>query len=264
MIDGVLDPPVLSDVTDGVMTITLNRPRRKNAMGPAGWAALYDAVRAAAYDDAVRAVVVTGAERTFCAGADISGAPVGHPVTRVRNISRTAEALYSLAKPTVAKVEGHAVGAGWNLALCCDLVVTADDAKFSQIFAKRALSLDFGGSWLLPRLAGLQQAKRLAFLSELVSAQEAKELGLATWVVAPDEIDAFVDDLAERLAQMPPIAVAQNKELLNAGMVLPMREALDSEARAQAVNYATDDAPAARRAFQEKTEATFTGEWSIR
>jgi len=182
----------------------------------------------------------------------------------VRNISRTPEMLYSLNKPTIAKVEGAAVGAGFNMALCCDFVVASSTAKFSEIFSKRGLSIDFGGAWLLPRLAGLQQAKRLAFLAEFVTPQEAKELGLVTWVKEPDEIDAFVDDLAGRLAKMPPIAIAQNKDLLHNGVVQSFRDVLDNEARAQAINYATDDAPAAFKAFADKTEAEFTGKWSIK
>lgn len=258
------DDPVLLETDGPVATITLNRPERKNAQNADGWSMLYDHVRTIATDDAIRAVVLTGAGGAFCAGADISGVPGGHPLTRVRNISRTAEALYHLAKPVIAKVEGAAVGAGWNMALCCDFVVASTDAKFAEIFTKRGLSIDFGGSWLLPRLAGLQQAKRLAYLADFVSPEEARELGLVTWVKEPAELHDFVADLAERLAAMPPVAVAQSKDLLQAGVLQGFREALDNEARAQAVNYATDDAPAAFAAFKDKTEPEFTGRWSIR
>ncbi len=257
------ETPVLLEIVDGVASLTLNRPERKNAMNAEGWALLFDHLRQIARDDEVRCVVLTGAEGDFCAGADISGVPTGHPLTRVRNISRTAEALYSLAKPVVAKVRGNAVGAGWNMALCCDLVVAAEDARFSQIFTKRGLSLDFGGAWLLPRLAGLQTAKRLAFLADFVTPEQARELGLVTWVKPADELDDFVAELAGRLAAMPPIALAQTKELLHAGVVSSFRDSLDNEARAQAINYATADAPSAFRAFREKTEVEFTGKWSI-
>ena len=256
---------ILLDIDGPIATITLNRPHRKNAQTAEGWALLYDHLREISYNDDVRAVVLTGAGGAFCAGADIGGGPAGgHPLTRVRNISRTPEALYSLNKPTIAKVEGAAVGAGFNMALCCDFVVASSTAKFSEIFAKRGLSIDFGGAWLLPRLAGLQQAKRLAFLAEFITPQEAQELGLVTWVKEPDEIDAFVDDLAGRLAKMPPVAIAQNKDLLHNGVVQSFRDVLDNEARAQAINYATDDAPAAFKAFADKTEAEFTGKWSIK
>src|SRR5690606_5755420 len=134
-----------------------------------------------------------------------------------------------------AKVDGYAIGAGWSLSLCCDLVVASSTAQFSAMFTKRALSLDFGGSFLFPRLAGLQQAKRLAYLSEFVSADEARELGLVTWVKEPDEVHDFAVQVARDLASMPPVAIAQDKEILHAGAVLSFREALDNEARAQAV-----------------------------
>src|SRR5699024_5867299 len=118
------------------------------------------------------------------------------------------------------------VGAGWNLALGCDLVVATPESTFSQIFAKRGLSLDLGGSWLLPKLVGLQQAKRLALLAETIDAEQARQLGLVTWVVAGSEIDAFVAEIADRLAAGPPVALAQTKALLNEGADRTLREAL--------------------------------------
>lgn len=255
-------PTVLSERVGTVLTVTLNRPRVKNAMTTESFELLGDVLRAAVTDDAVRVVVLTGAGGDFCSGADMNGVPVGHPLTRIRRVSRTAELLYTLPKPVIAKVEGVAVGAGWNLALCCDLVVASSDARFSAIFARRALSVDFGGSWLLPRLAGLQQAKRLAFLAEFVGAEEAQQLGLVTWVVPSDELDAFVDDLAKRVAAMPPLAVAQTKELMNSAAAGTLGQALLDETRAQVVNYASEDALAARRAFQDKTEPVYTGGWT--
>jgi enoyl-CoA hydratase/carnithine racemase len=258
------DQPILSARSGGVLRLTLNRPRRRNAMDHDAWEALYLELRAASIDDAVRAVVLTGADHTFCAGADISGVPVGHPLTRIRHLSRVAEAVHSFPKPVIAQVEGYAIGAGWNLALCCDLVVAATTAAFSQIFVSRGLSPDFGGSWLLPRLAGLQQAKRLAFLADRITAAEACELGLVTWVVEPEQIDDFVRDLGARLAAQPPVALAQTKELLNAGVDRTFPQALEDEARAQAVNYATEDAPRAIRAFKSGEPVEFTGDWAVK
>jgi 2-(1,2-epoxy-1,2-dihydrophenyl)acetyl-CoA isomerase len=182
----------------------------------------------------------------------------------MRSINEIALLLHELPKPTVARVDGVAVGAGWNLALGCDLVVATPTSRFSQIFAKRGLSLDFGGSWLLPRLVGMQQAKRLALLAEMIDATEAERLGLVTWVKSPEEIDAFVADLTTRLASVAPVAAAQSKALLHENADRTLREALASEARTQAVNFATADAPEAFAAFTEKREPDFTGEWSIR
>jgi enoyl-CoA hydratase/carnithine racemase len=164
----------------------------------------------------------------------------------------------------VAKVEGVAVGAGWNLALGCDLVVSSRTARFSQIFAKRGLSLDLGGSWLLPKIVGLQQAKRLALLAEIIGAEEAEKLGLVTYLVEPGELDGFTADLAKRLADGPPVALRQSKQLLNENADRTMRDALSSEARTQAINFATEDAPAAFTAFMEKRDPEFTGKWAVK
>lgn len=254
---------VRTELADGVLTVTLDRPARKNAVDEGGWADLGDAFTRAEHDDAVRVVVVTGAAGDFCAGADLSGERSGHPLARMRRINATATALHRLSVPTVAKVRGVAVGAGWNLALGCDLVACSPDARFSQIFARRGLSLDFGGSWLLPHLVGLQQAKRLALLGEILGAEEVRELGLVTWVRPDDELDAHVDDVAARLAAGAPVALAQTKELLAHGADTGFAEALAAEARAQAVNFATADAPAAFAAFRAKVDPEFTGEWLV-
>jgi len=262
-------PALLTRDADGVRTLTLNRPHRKNAIDAALWAALRDALTAAGDDPDVRALVLTGAGGAFCSGADVASADISradggaHPVRRLRALTDVALLLHELPIPTVAKVTGVAVGAGWNLALGCDLVVATPEARFSQIFARRGLSLDCGGSWLLPRLVGLQQAKRLVLLAEMIDADQARELGLVTWVVPEPDIDAFVDDLGARLVAGPPIALAQSKALLNEGTDRTMRDAVAGEARAQAVNFATADAPEAYAAFAHKREPRFTGAWAV-
>ncbi|MGY1503265.1 enoyl-CoA hydratase/isomerase family protein [Streptomyces sp. QTS52] len=261
---GAEQPVLLCDDRDGVRTLTLNRPRRKNAIDAELWAALRDALTDAGRDRDVRALVVTGAGGAFCSGADISGGVSGvHPLYRMRTLSEVALALHELPVPTIAKVTGVAVGAGWNLALGCDLVVATPEARFSQIFARRGLSLDLGGSWLLPKLVGLQQAKRLALLAETVGAEEARALGLVTWVVAADEVDSFVDGLGARLVAGAPVALAQTKALLDEGADRTLRDALANEARAQGVNFATADASEAFTAFMEKREPSFDGRWAV-
>jgi 2-(1,2-epoxy-1,2-dihydrophenyl)acetyl-CoA isomerase len=257
------DDVLLAGLDAGVLTLTLNRPHRRNALDAASWQALHERLTAARDDPGVRVVVITGAGGAFCAGADLSGPREGHPLDRMRYINEVALLLHELPVPTVAQVDGVAVGAGWNLALGCDVVVASPRARFSQIFAKRGLSLDFGGSWLLPRLVGMQQAKRLALLAEMIDAEEALRLGLVTWVVELEKIDAFVADLTGRLASVAPVAAAQSKALLHENADRPLRDALASEARAQAVNFATTDAPEAFRAFTEKREPTFSGRWAV-
>ncbi|WP_246349736.1 enoyl-CoA hydratase/isomerase family protein [Nocardia barduliensis] len=249
----------------GVCTLTLHRPHRKNAITLDLWIALREALDAIAHDPTVRAVVLTGAGGSFCSGADVVDSdPFAAPFTKLQAISEVAQRLHDLPVPTVAKVRGVAVGAGWNLALGCDLVVATPDAKFSQVFARRGLSLDCGGSWLLPKLVGVQQAKRLALLAETIDATEARELGLLTWIKSEEGIDDFVDQVAQRLAAGPPVAVAQTKALLNEGADRTLREALASESRAQAVNFATSDVPEAYAAFTQKRDAAFTGGWNVR
>lgn len=258
------DTILREDHRDGVRTLTLNRPHRRNAITLELWGELGAALRRIARDREVRAVVVTGAGGAFCSGADVTDSdPYAAPFGKLQAIADVAQQLHELPVPTVAKVRGVAVGAGWNLALGCDLVIATPDAKFSQVFARRGLSLDCGGSWLLPKLVGMQQAKRLALLAETIDAAEARALGLVTWIEAEEDIDAAVDRVALRLAAGPPVAVAQTKALLNEGADRTMREALASESRAQAVNFATADVPEAYAAFAEKRDAAFTGEWNI-
>jgi len=252
-------------ITDdaGVRTLTLNRPDRKNAINAALWEELTDALRGAARDTELRALVITGAGGAFCSGADIGTPEDIHPRHKLRRLTEVALALHELTVPTVAKVNGVAVGAGWNLALGCDFVVATPESRFCQIFSKRGLSVDLGGSWLLPKLVGLQQAKRLVLLADMIDAEEARSLGLVTWVKAADEIDAFVTELTGRLAAGPPVALAQSKALLNDGAAVTMREALANEARAQPGNFATADSTEAYAAFAQKREAAFTGRWAV-
>ncbi|MFD4401249.1 enoyl-CoA hydratase/isomerase family protein [Nocardia sp. NPDC058499] len=256
---------LLESQDGGVRTLTLNRPQRRNALDPQLWAALSDALRTAAHDRSVRALVLTGAGGAFCAGADVVDSdPYAAPFGKLQAITEVAQQLHDLAVPTVAKVRGAAVGAGWNLALGCDLVLATPDARFAQIFSRRGLSLDCGGSWLLPKLVGVQQAKRLALLGETIDAAEAQALGLVTWIRPEAEIDRFTADIAGRLAAGPPVALAQIKALINEGADRTLHDALAGEARAQSVAFATTDVPEAYAAFRDKRDATFRGEWNIR
>ncbi|MCW0214610.1 MAG: enoyl-CoA hydratase [Pseudonocardia sp.] len=266
MSDTASEQAVLTSLDDGIFTVTLNRPRRKNALDGATWEGLRAAFERAGNEREIRVLVLTGAGGDFCAGADLSGErdPDAHPLQRMRGVNEIALQLHELPIPTVAKVEGVAVGAGWNLALGCDLVVSSRTARFSQIFARRGLSLDFGGSWLLPKIVGLQQAKRLALLAEIIGAEEAEKLGLVTYLVEPGELDSFTADLAKRLAAAAPVALRQSKQLLNENADRTMRDALSSEARTQAINFGTEDAPAAFKAFMEKRDPEFTGKWAVK
>lgn len=244
----------------GVATLTLDRPHRKNAVPPRGWPELARLFHEVAHDPAVRVLVVTGAGNAFCAGADLAeDAPPAHPLQSMIPVNAAALALHELPKPTIAMVNGDAVGAGMNLALGCDLVVAGESARFSEIFVRRGLSLDFGGSWLLPRLVGMSKAKELALFGDILSAREAHDLGLVNRVVPDTELRAFVKGWAERLAAGPPLAIQLNKKLLSNAFAIGLSEALDAEAAAQSVNLVSEDSREGFAAFLQKRSPTFRG-----
>jgi 2-(1,2-epoxy-1,2-dihydrophenyl)acetyl-CoA isomerase len=254
---------LLVERADGVMTVTLNRPEKKNAINGTMWTELLTTFEDAATDPAVRVVVLTGAGGAFCSGADLSpGGGRGeahHQLVRMRQVADVALRLHRIPKPVIAKVGGVATGAGCNMALGCDLIVASEDARFSEIFARRGLSIDGGGSWVLPRVVGLQKAKELALLADIIPATEAVRIGLVSRVVPRAELDATVASLAGRLAAGPPLALSATKRLLGQGLDVSLAQALEAEAQAQAVNFGTRDTAEAMRAFVEKREPTFEG-----
>jgi len=246
---------------NGVVTLTLNRPEKKNAINGTMFNELLDVFRQVNDSTADRVLVITGAGDAFCSGADLAdrGNDTRHALLRLHWVADIALALHRIPKPIIAKVNGVAVGAGLNLALGCDLIVASESARFSEIFARRGLTVDFGGSWLLPRLIGMHRAKELAFFADIISAKEAAEIGLVNRVVAASQLDAFVADWADRLAAGPPLALAMTKRLLTNSFSMTMDEALEAEGMAQSVNSGTEDAPEAIRAFLEKREPRFKG-----
>lgn len=252
---------LIVDEVDRVVTITMNRPRRKNAANSVMWEELSEVVRALHSADEVRAVVLTGAGGDFCSGADVSGEETRsrHMLHSMRHIGDLCLSLQRLAQPTVAKVRGVAAGAGLNMALACDLVIAAEGARFSEIFARRGLVVDFGGSWLLPRLVGMHRAKELVLLADIIDAAEADRIGLVNRVVPEAELDATVDSIAARLAAGPPIALAMSKRLLNNSFDVTLEQALDDEGLAQTVTFTTEDVAEAMSAFIDKRDPVFRG-----
>jgi len=256
---------LLVDRSDGVVTVTMNRPERKNAANGTMWKELLAVIDDVGADRAERVLVLTGAGGAFCSGADLSdptdvaGRPGDHYLLQMRALGDVALRLHRFPKPAIAKVGGVAAGAGMSLALGCDLVVASESARFSQIFAKRGLSIDFGASWLLPRLIGLHRAKELTFFADILSSAEAAEFGLVNRVVPDGELDAFVDGWARRLAAGPPLALSMTKTLLNNSLGISMDQALEDEARAQTVNFGTRDTREALSAFAERRDPRFEG-----
>lgn len=241
--------------------MTLNRPERLNAITNEMWPQLADIFAEVATRAEDRVLVVTGAGEAFCSGADISGEgpATGPPLLHMREVGNAALALHRLPKPSIARVDGVATGAGLNLALGCDLIVASDRSRFSEIFARRGLSVDFGGSWLLPRLVGMHRAKELVLLAEILSAEEAMAMGLVNRVVPAESLDAVVAEWTARLSEGPPLALSMSKLLLNKSLETSMDQALEAEAQAQAVNLAGADVREALAAFVEKRTPVFAG-----
>jgi enoyl-CoA hydratase/carnithine racemase len=244
-----------------VVTVTLSNPGRKNAIPAYAWPEVEAAFRQVASDATVRCVVVTGEGEDFCSGADVSGegGTGAHVLVMMRSVSAAIEALHAVPQPVVARVAGVCVGIGMNIALGCDVVVASEEARFSQIFARRGLSIDGGGSWVLPRMVGLLKAKELALLADILPAAEAERLGLVTRVVPRADLDATVADLAARLAAGPPLALSMTKRLLNQSTQVTLPQALEAEAQAQTVNFGTRDTAEAMAAFTERREPRFEG-----
>lgn len=244
---------------DGVVTLTLDRPERRNAIDVPTWQALATELRAIAAQPADRAALLTGAGGNFCAGGDLSGAAAeggaapGDARRAMReSVGAACLALHALPKPIVAAVEGTAAGAGANLAFGCDLVVAGASARFGEVFIRRALSVDSGGSWLLPRLVGLRRAKELVLLGDWIAAADALQAGLVNRVVPDGQALPEASALARRLAAASPVALARSKRALDSAFARSFEEALDDEADAIAECVASPEFAEALRNFMKR------------
>lgn len=242
----------------GIVTITLDRAGRKNAMTDCGWRAITNAARDIDVSTD-RVVVIQGAHGDFCAGADL-GDESSTPLERLSTLNAACLAVHHIPCPTIAKIDGDAIGAGLNLALACDFVLATERSRFSEIFVRRGLSVDFGGSWVLPRLVGLHAAKELVLLGEIIDAATARDIGLVRTVVPSDRLDAAADDIIQRLGGVAPVAIRLSKQLLNESFQSTLESSLAAEGLAQSLNLTMHDAGEAAAAFFEKRPAVFTGQ----
>lgn len=254
---------LLYEVGDGVACITLNRPRALNALNAALKADLADAVARAGADPAVRAVLLTGAGRGFCAGGDIKEMqPGAGPVATKHKLdhilSTVLVPLATLKKPTIAAVNGFAVGAGFNLALACDMIVAADTAVFSQIFVRVGLVPDSGGLYFLTRVMGLNRAKELCFTGRDVTAAEGANIGFVNRVVPAASLMDTARDLANEIARGPAVAMALTKAALNLSSTTSLAGMMELEALAQAVAASTDEHREGLAAFAGRRPPDFT------
>ena len=258
---------LLYDMKDGIATLTLNRPERLNALGDTLRDDLQDAVTRASDDPEVRVIIVTGAGKGFCSGGDVkamserkesgSGRPLMEKVAPGRD--RTVLALRDAPKPVIAAVNGAAAGAGFNLALCCDIRLASTAAKFSQAFVKRGLHPDWGGTYFLPRVVGTAKACELIFTGAIIDAEEALKLGIVSAVHAPEELMPAALALARKIADGPPIAIRLAKRGIYHNLECDLRQALEYETFAQNICFDTEDAAEGIRAFVDKRAPSFRG-----
>lgn len=246
-----------------VRWLVIDNPDRRNAIDTKGWDDLAEHLRDFEASDA-RALVVTGAGDDFCSGADLGGNLVTDDgiVGRYAQMSRVgaaARALHTLTKPSIAAVDGVAVGAGLNLALGCDIVIATDRVRLSEIFVKRGLTVDFGGTWLLPRLVGLAVAKDLALTGRMVEAEEALRLGLVSRVVASDDLASVAGEVAAELAAGAPLAQRFIKTGFDRSHEMSFDEALAYEDQAQAILLMSEDVVEGVTAFAQKRPPEFRG-----
>jgi 2-(1,2-epoxy-1,2-dihydrophenyl)acetyl-CoA isomerase len=263
---------LLADLTDGVLTLTMNRPEARNAMSGEMTAALAKQLEDAELNSAVKVIVLTGAGKGFCAGGDVKGMAasgdgtvgdntIDGAIHRQRiNQRGTAGRLYSMPKPTIAALPGAAAGAGLSLALACDLRVMANTAMMTTAFAKVGFSGDYGGTFFMTQLVGTAKARELYFLSDRLSAQQALDLGLTNWICEADELVAKANEIAMRLASGPTVAYRYMKEnfarALSSGDV---DDCLDLEATHHVHCGQTEDHRNATKAFVEKRDPVFVG-----
>jgi 2-(1,2-epoxy-1,2-dihydrophenyl)acetyl-CoA isomerase len=255
---------------DHVARIVLDRPEAKNALTAEMRDDLVAAVRSARTDADVRAVLITGVGDAFCAGMDLGASTVAQAGGEGFEVRSTSEALragvqafirelWELDKPTIAAVNGVAVGPGAHLALACDFVLVNPATRFLWSFQRWGLVADAGGAYLLPRLVGLPRAKAMLMLGEGAVGQEAVDLGLAYACVAADALDAEATALARRLADGPTRAFGLTKRLLNATFETDLAHSLELEGHFQALATTTGDLREGMAAFREKRDTRFTG-----
>lgn len=259
---------IIYRVEDGIARLTLNNPTRLNALSWGSWAEIENAFAMAEDDDNCKVVLVTGAGRGFCAGTNLleqgeesswPERPFGGRERMMRSRYLATAQIYHCRKPTIAAINGACVGAGLSLAMACDIRIASELARFSAIFAKRAIVADTGCTWLLPRLVGMENALKMMYTGRMVPAAEALSLGLVSEVVRPDDLGARASALASEIAHGPSVAIELMKRLAHDGLGRGLDEQIQLEEYLQQVTRHTEDVVEGRNSFLEKREPVFQG-----
>src|ERR1700748_1126090 len=258
---------VLQKLESGLLTITMNRPERRNALNPDMTLGLVAAARRAAEDHEVHAVPVKGAGGTFCVGGDVKSMAEGRAplpfeakMTNLRRGMEVSRILHQMSKPVVAQLDGAAAGGGLSIALACDFRVASESCKLTTAFAKVGLSGDYGGTYFLTHLLGSAKARELYLLSPLLTAKEALALGIVTKVVADDEVEAATHELAMSLAQGPSVTLGYIKRNINNAEHKSLEACFDAEAMPHTRAVEAADHKEAAKAFVEKRKPVFSGQ----
>jgi len=255
---------ILASLDAGILTIRLNRPGSLNALSPQLVDELAETLDTAAADEDVRVIVLAAAGRAFCAGGDIEldAIPVSQmtPWQYRLNVERFAAPILKIAeiaRPVIAAINGAAVGGGWDLALACDIRIAARSARFRDAYVQLGVLAELGGTYFLPRLAGLSRAKIISFTGDFVSAAQAHEFGLVDEVVEDDQLDRAVGEIAAKIARGPAKAIAMTKLAMNRSLNLNLRDSLDYAQTLAPPLLASDDFREALAAFQERRPPVF-------
>ena len=249
---------IILEKKNNIATVTLNRPDRLNALNDQLADELSDAFASVDRDEETRVVVITGAGRAFCSGADLKERGGGRSQLG-RTLADRLFAAVNIEKPVIASINGVAVGGGCTITLSCDIRIASEDAKFQLPFTRLSFCTELGSTYLLPRLVGMGKACELLLTSKMIDAKEAKEIGLVNQVVPASELVKTTYEMASSIAKLPPLAVQMNKRGLRQAMNTDLPSQLRYEALANAYLSDTEDRKEAIKAFLEKREPIFTG-----